>query len=476
MEEVTLATKDYVDGKSVSIDQTYNPLSENAQSGTAVAEVVEEKQDKFADIDTGSNDVDITINGITNDDAKVLFRNDYGQVLRITAPNPIIDSDVANKKYVDNNIAAETKRANKTFANALKGSVSGETVTMKDVSPVEHDMGVKVRGKNLIPYPYAETTKTLNGITFTDNGDGTITANGTATAQTDFVVSQKLTVPEGTYILSNYIDADKRVFLSVKSNDGSIKYFNQNAFSIKYGDVIQWVYIRIQSGTVCENTIFYPQLELGTTVTPYTTYISDITEVKLKKQGKNLFDYSVLEESNRITVNDRLTGEFTFNNVTNLPPIPISAKENTSYCISGYMKGVIEGQSVLCSAYYTDGSNTNFSAVTVLNSYVKFSGVTRADKTLSYIKFGAAGGIKVNTSFKSVQVELNTEATAYEPYKSAEYTPNADGTVEGVTSLYPTATLTTDTAGAIIDCEYSRDINKAFAELQQAVISMGGNI
>lgn len=206
----------------------------------------------------------------------------------------------------------------------------GDTAT--DYTPYIPDLtAVKVRkqGKNLIPYPYAETTKTLNGITFTDNGDGTITANGTATAQTDFLVSQKLTVPEGTYILSNYIDADKRVFLSVKSNDGSIKYFNRTAFSIKYGDVIQWVYIRIQSGTVCENIIFYPQLELGTTATEYEPGITPI-----------------------------------------------------------------------------------------------------------------------------------------------EYTPNTDGTVEGVTSLYPTTTLTTDTAGAIIDCEYNRDMNKAYSDLLQRIAAL----
>ena len=34
----------------------------------------------------------------------------------------------------------------------------------------------------------------------------------------------------------------------------------------------------------------------------------------------------------------------------------------------------------------------------------------------------------------------------------------------------------TDTEGAIIDAEYNRDINKAFAEMQQAIISLGGNV
>lgn len=36
-------------------------------------------------------------------------------------------------------------------------------------------------GKNLYRYPYANTTHTQDGITWTDNGDGSITVNGTAT-------------------------------------------------------------------------------------------------------------------------------------------------------------------------------------------------------------------------------------------------------------------------------------------------------
>ena len=93
----------------------------------------------------------------------------------------------------------------------------------------------------------------------------------------------------------------------------------------------------------------------------------------------------------------------------------------------------------------------------------------------------------------SFQLEEGTTATAYTPYvpdltavkviKSkasgeavSEYTTTSDGTVNGVTSLYPTTTLMTDTGGVIIDCEYNRDINKAFAELHQAIISLGGNV
>lgn len=46
-------------------------------------------------------------------------------------------------------------------------------------------------GKNLIPYPYFDgTSKTSNGITYTVNDDGSITANGTATGESIFVLRQ----------------------------------------------------------------------------------------------------------------------------------------------------------------------------------------------------------------------------------------------------------------------------------------------
>ena len=76
------------------------------------------------------------------------------------------------------------------------------------------------------------------------------------------------------------------------------------------------------------------------------------------------------------------------------------------------------------------------------------------------------------------QLEKGITATEYTPYVDPAtvtvtrwgadetdnfktYTPNADGTVEGITSLSPTMTLLTDTDGAVIHCEYNRDTNKA---------------
>lgn len=83
----------------------------------------------------------------------------------------------------------------------------------------------------------------------------------------------------------------------------------------------------------------------------------------------------------------------------------------------------------------------------------------------------------INYPVEEAQLEKGTTYTEYEPYREpVTYTPNADGSVDGVKSIYPTTIITTNNDNASIDIEYNRDLNKAFAELQNALISLGGNV
>ncbi len=83
------------------------------------------------------------------------------------------------------------------------------------------------------------------------------------------------------------------------------------------------------------------------------------------------------------------------------------------------------------------------------------------------------------TEWSDIQIEIgegSPVSTEYVPYQEpVTYIPNENGTIEGVTSLYPTTILTMNASG-IIDCEYNRDINKAYDELKQAILSLGNNI
>ena len=65
---------------------------------------------------------------------------------------------------------------------------------------------------------------------------------------------------------------------------------------------------------------------------------------------------------------------------------------------------------------------------------------------------------KINTEclFENIQIEFGEVATEYEPYNGAIYTPNADGTVEGMTSASPYMNIFTDAEGANIEATYRK--------------------
>lgn len=92
-------------------------------------------------------------------------------------------------------------------------------------------------GKNLLKYPYTSTTKTENGITFTDNGDGTVTINGTSTDRTDFTIigtsTGGLPIANGAYKLTAWIvsgtisDSSATAFyIHAKPNNSDASYDN----------------------------------------------------------------------------------------------------------------------------------------------------------------------------------------------------------------------------------------------------------
>ena len=401
------------------VDQTYSPTSANAQSGKAVAEAV----------------------------------------------------------------SAEQSRADNTFANALKGSKSGSAILIDDVSPVTHDMGVKVKSKNLLTYPYVETTLTRNGITFTDNGDGTITANGTATADTQFRLQDTAVYPNNYNPFVNLIN--QRVIIT-GSPDGSSKdtyaiqsiqtgIYGNTGFTISNSNLYRFA-IFIKSGITVENLVFKPQIELGKTATAYTPYVPDLTAVKVSRCGKNLWDkdYAVLDS--RWT---QIGGNYAYIRI----PVPKGSSVSVSYKktldtgidMHSYIRyassdfDANNGQKWLYHRTVPSMINKSFTVV-AQQSYIDVVTIVVSSAPVYLNRFMENIG-------NDLQIEISPIVTDYEPYiTKVDYTPTADGTVNGVTSLYPNTTLMTDTDGVLIDCEYNRDINKAFAELQQAIISLGGNV
>ena len=143
----------------------------------------------------------------------------------------------------------------------------------------------KVAESNLIPYPYARTTQTISGVTLTDNGDGSITVNGTATANVWYPISTRtastIYATKGTYYLSGcpsggsgnkyWLQCD--VYNGTKQIAGFCDAGNGKTQDLSAYDITTIsVNIHVNSGTTVDNLTFRPLLVKMDDISGYEPY------------------------------------------------------------------------------------------------------------------------------------------------------------------------------------------------------------
>lgn len=127
-------------------------------------------------------------------------------------------------------------------------------------------------GKNLLPNKIK--TNTIHGVTCTNNGDGTVTLNGTATAKTYFATNDAISLSlDGNYTFS----ANTYNNLGYSLYHGSAELFfwdtkSDKTFSATGSFDNVRPQINIESGVTLNNVIVKFQLEKGSTATEYEPY------------------------------------------------------------------------------------------------------------------------------------------------------------------------------------------------------------
>ena len=143
----------------------------------------------------------------------------------------------------------------------------------------EIDKTSTLQGQNLIPYPYDGTEGNTNGITWTVNDDGSVTANGTATATAHYTVFiGKLGLEIGkNYVLTiTTVKGQASLYLANKNKQNintdiaACRTVNNSTLSVifKYSQTDDFdrdeLGLYIVAGTTLTNCIIKFQLERGT--------------------------------------------------------------------------------------------------------------------------------------------------------------------------------------------------------------------
>lgn len=342
-------------------------------------------------------------------------------------------------------IASSTPDNPFNFAPAFDGGVmaSGNPVQIDGLQGGVPFSEMVVSGKNLLTYPYNETTKTVNGITFTDNGDGTITANGTATANATFRIDKDFGFEkEGNYFLSGCPSGGglNSFYINWYQNHTGVTIKNYNDYGSGINISYQHIFseynslaISIIAGATVENLVFRPQIELGDIATAYEPPIMG-RELQVNVSGKNLLKpnkstvtlngiTATMNDDGSITLSGTATANTYIGMWNNLYARSIGVGKITI--------NAIDGQS--STTYYMgidrrEGSSyINRIAQSIANNGV--GEITQEDVENNrhfYVWVFIAANYTANNLVFRPQLELGDTATAYEPYHGSTTTITPD--------------------------------------------------
>lgn len=196
-----------------------------------------------------------------------------------------------------------------TIAHAYEPSIESNVNLKKEI-----DKTSTLQGQNLIPYPYDGTEGNTNGITWTVNDDGSVTANGTASKEAPYSLiypynlsTMKSLQLGNTYIISDGLTDEQHTNVGYMQ---LVRYDKNNPTNWKYGvssmkgteiytandeNTLQYgIMLIIRNGATANNITFKPMLEVGTMsheYQPTTISNTSLNERLSDQQGQNLIPY-----------------------------------------------------------------------------------------------------------------------------------------------------------------------------------------
>ena len=231
--------------------------------------------------------------------------NEGNTTLYNGASSGTLNINLADYPTADRVTFSISRYANNVATNGIVYPVISVDEEMETYEPYgKYKIPVKVRGKNLINN--IALTQTTNGVTVTHNKDGSITLNGTCTANftvpivgyTGYIAWDIPLSANTTYTLSGKGTLPSKVFMQSHGNvNGSAQYktYSGNTpVTFTTAEAGKWsCYLNIQSGAVMDNVTIYPQMELGSKETEYEPYIEPVsTTIYLEEPLRKVGDYA----------------------------------------------------------------------------------------------------------------------------------------------------------------------------------------
>lgn len=309
--------------------------------------------------------------------------------------------------------------------NEIQGdTLQDGTPTPDTPVPIQSVTGlqnINITGKNLLPINQIQS-QTINGLTITNLGDGTIKVNGTANTTTRLDVTYTKPLKANTpYIFSNAnIRASSNANINIQDSDNNVLGIitlnvATNTYTPTTDVTIAKMRFYIDSGQSFDNYILKVQLEQGSTATEYEPYKSNTYEVNL---GKNLLNIPDGTYSNNGITAVSSNGIITLNGTAT----------NTSFIVITLLKEIVAANQTLTISNNNQenisDNLTEMRLVTTVGDYIPCSfkqinnSTTRTNLTGTYnrLQIRTSSGVSFNNFIIKPQLEKGTQPTSYSPY------------------------------------------------------------
>lgn len=321
-------------------------------------------------------------------------------------------------------IYIQSYKANEFIIEVKNIMISNENIEYEEygaMPSIKYPSDIQSVGDNINVLPNTATTQTINGVVFTVNSDGTVIANGTATANTNLTVAQNTELNDGEeYILSGCPTggSDTKYAVTMNQYYESASHYIQdygNGASFVYNELsanTNSVYIRIVSGATLNNLLFQPKISKKSGA--YSPYGQG--SIEIYNCNKNLFNLDDFTETSAgVTITKTgdtfvLNGTATNNNTLVYTP-PEILKLLGDYTLSvKYISGTKSGTCNFNIRDYNTNSGIIGTNLTTSDTYN-----TKTFEETTQIRFGMyinGGSTFTDYTFK-VQLEKGLTATEY---------------------------------------------------------------
>lgn len=366
-------------------------------------------------------------------------------------------------------VEAAAAEIRNSYANAIKGTVSGEIVRVEDVSPLEHDLEITVHGRNLFDSSDYTTEKDYS------TGESVF---GFSTKH--LVIGREYTVfsevPMRWFKISSSLTGYSCCGLSNTVNGfTSYTFVHTRNPNIPDSEPLK-IYVDNLEHTADTDLTVLNTMKIciveGPVPTKYEPYINP-TGHTVSVCGKNLApttEFSITGTVMKYGAIGDFSGSLLVKNIPIKPGvtyavsaiIPTQIPCLTAFLYNGLLSDSVKHHNGCYSTLYTTGRGTQVQLTE--GKVTNTSGYEYMAITIGNVSTYTEGETKTIT-VKKLQVEVGDTATAFEPYRKIESAQNAIGDgfmADNIKSISPIITAFVDSPGLILEMTYNRDTTKMF--------------